>query len=53
VVAVSIAIIFFIGNLSSEALGGYEIGYELLPLNGLITFIGLLLIREKAKATSE
>jgi Na+/proline symporter len=53
VFAVSIAIIFFIGTLSSDTLGGYEIGYELLPLNGIITFIGLLLIREKSPATSE
>ena len=53
VVAVSIAIIFFIGTLSSDTLGGYEIGYELLPLNGIITFIGLLLIQEKSPATSE
>ena len=47
VVVVSIAIIFLIGNLSSDNLGGYEIGYELLPLNGLITFLGLLIIRDK------
>ena len=51
VVGISIGIIFFIGNLSSEVLGGYQIGYELLPLNGLITFIGLLLIRTDEKAT--
>ena len=53
VVAVSIGIIFFIANLSSDTLNGYEIGYELLPLNGLITFIGLFLIRKKTKATIE
>ena len=47
VVVVSIAIIFLIGNLSSDTLGGYEIGYELLPLNGIITFLGLLIIRDK------
>ena len=53
VVVVSIAIIFLIGNLSSETLGGYEIGYELLPLNGIITFLGLLIIRDKKNITSE
>ena len=53
VVTVSIGIIFFIANLSSHTLNGYEIGYELLPLNGLITFIGLFLIRKKTKATIE
>ncbi len=53
VIAISLGIIFFIGNLSIDTLGGYEIGYELLPLNGMITFIGLLLIREKTKVTNE
>jgi SSS family transporter len=51
VVIVSMLIIVWIGNLSSETLGGYQIGYELLPLNGLLTFLGLLLIRQK-KATT-
>lgn len=51
VVIVSMLIIVWIGNLSSEALGGYQIGYELLPLNGLLTFLGLFLIRQK-KATT-
>jgi len=36
-----------LGNLPSESLGGYQLGYELLPLNGLITFLGLILIRRK------
>ena len=52
VVVVSILLIFLIGNLSPETLGGYQIGYELLPLNGLITFFGLLLIRQKKKTTT-
>ena len=30
---------------------GYQIGYELLPLNGLLTFLGLLLIRQKKTTT--
>ena len=34
-----------IANLPQDWLGGYQIGYELLPLNGLLTFIGLWLIR--------
>lgn len=29
-----------------ELLGGYKIGYELLPINGLITFFGLYIIRK-------
>ena len=43
----SILLIMLLGNLSPESLGGYEIGYELLPLNGLLTFLGLMLIRQK------
>ena len=51
VVLLSIMLIVLVGNLSPETLGGYQIGYELLPLNGLLTFLGLLLIRQK-KTTS-
>ena len=36
-----------IGNIPSESVGGYVVGYELLPINGLLTFIGLVLIRRK------
>jgi SSS family transporter len=45
VVLFSILLIVMIGNLPPQALGGYQIGYELLPLNGLLTFLGLWLIR--------
>ncbi len=51
VVILSILLIVLMGNLSAESLGGYEIGYELLPLNGLLTFLGLLLIRQKKTTT--
>ena len=51
VVTVSISLIFLIGSLSPETMGGYQIGYELLPLNGLLTFIGLFLIRQKKTTT--
>jgi len=47
VALVSVAIVFMLGNIPAENLGGYVIGYELLPLNGLFTFIGLMLIRRK------
>jgi Na+/proline symporter len=40
-------IVSTIANLPPAALGGYQIGYELLPFNGLITFLGLFLIRKK------
>ena len=43
---ISVIIVMFIGRIPSEYIGGYVIGYELLPLNGLITFIGLFLIRK-------
>ena len=38
VVILSIVIILFVGNLDPESLGGYQVGYELLPLNGILTF---------------
>jgi Na+/proline symporter len=47
VTSLSVFIMIFIGNLDPQYLGGYKIGYELLPLNGLLTFIGLILIRRK------
>ncbi len=43
----SVAVVFMLGNIPSDYLGGYVIGYELLPLNGLFTFLGLMLIRRK------
>ena len=43
----SVLIITFIFYVPSEFIGGYKIGYELLPLNGLLTFIGLYIIRKK------
>ncbi|NVN19566.1 sodium:solute symporter [Muricauda sp. HICW] len=50
VALLSVIAIVFIANMPSEFLGGYQVGYELLPLNGLLTFIGLWLIREKNSA---
>lgn len=38
----------YIINLNSEAwLGGYKFGFEILILNGVLTFMGLLFIRKK------
>ncbi|MRX65584.1 sodium:solute symporter [Maribacter luteus] len=48
VALVSVIICYILGKLPPENLGGYVFGYELLPLNGLITFIGLHLIRKKS-----
>ncbi len=42
-----LVVLTFIINLYSEQmLMGYIFGFELLPLNGLITFVGLLLVRK-------
>jgi SSS family transporter len=45
---VALSLTFIIGNLPSENIGGYVIGYELLIINGLFTFIGLFLISKKS-----
>ncbi|SNZ02084.1 sodium:solute symporter [Flagellimonas pacifica] len=47
VTILSVVIIATIANIPSSYLGGYVVGYELLPLNGLLTFFGLWLIRGK------
>ncbi len=43
----SVFIIWMIANIPSSYLSGYVMGYELLPLNGLLTFFGLWLIRKR------
>lgn len=50
--ALSVFIIWMIANVPSEYLGGYVVGYELLPLNGVLTFLGLWLIRKKETPAS-
>ncbi|MGO4919784.1 sodium:solute symporter [Maribacter spongiicola] len=47
VALVCVSIILILAKLPTEYLGGYIFGYELLPLNGLLTFVGLWLIRKK------
>jgi Na+/proline symporter len=37
-------ICFVLDRYSKEMLGGYSFGYELLPLNGALTFLGMLLL---------
>tara|TARA_B100001057_G_scaffold495315_1_gene594049 strand:+ start:4589 stop:6043 length:1455 start_codon:yes stop_codon:yes gene_type:complete len=46
IVIINIILIIIIGNIPPELIGGYSIGYELLPFNGLLNFIGLYLIRK-------
>ncbi|UEG48554.1 sodium:solute symporter [Ferruginibacter lapsinanis] len=49
VVAVIAPIIcFFIDKYQADMFGGFQIGLELLVINGLLTFIGLLIISKKA-----
>jgi len=47
VALISLMLSFIIGNIPSESIGNYVIGYELLIINGLFTFIGLFLISKK------
>ncbi|MCA0132051.1 sodium:solute symporter [Winogradskyella alexanderae] len=47
VALISAVIISIVGAIPPEKLGGYTLGYELLPINGLITFLGLLLIKKR------
>jgi len=47
VALLSICISFGITMLPENIIGTYKFHWEILPLNGLLTFIGLLLIRKK------
>lgn len=40
---------YIINRYSVELLGGYQIGFEILMVNGFLTFIGLYIISEKRK----
>ena len=43
-----VLVVMGLSYLPPEAIGGYQIGYELLPFNGLLTFLGLWLIRKRS-----
>lgn len=47
----SVIITYLLGKIPSDSLNGYVFGYELLPINGLLTFIGLWLIRAKKQVS--
>jgi Na+/proline symporter len=47
VALISITLSFVITSLPESVIGSYQFHWEILPLNGLITFIGLILIRRK------
>ena len=46
VALVSILLTFAITSLPESMIGAYKFHWEILPINGLLTFLGLLLIRE-------
>jgi len=46
---VSPVLTYFINEYSVQLLNGYKFGFELLLVNGLLTFAGLLLIANKSK----
>jgi Na+/proline symporter len=43
---------FFLSKYSKELFNGYEFGFELLIINGLIVFMGLLMISRKTEVVS-
>ncbi len=47
VALLSIILSFGITNIPENIIGNYKFHWEILPLNGLITFIGLILIRRQ------
>jgi len=44
---------FLLASNSAQLFGGYQIGFELLILNGLLTMLGLWLIRKKGEKKKE
>jgi len=48
---ISPIICFYLNKYSATLLGGYQFGFELLILNGLLTFAGLLLISNGTQTT--
>ena len=44
---ISVVATYFLNLYSQELFNGYKFGYELLIVNGLITFLGLLLLKRK------
>jgi Na+/proline symporter len=44
---------FLLASNSAQLFGGYQIGFELLIINGLLTMLGLWLIRKKGEEKKE
>jgi Na+/proline symporter len=51
VAVLSPVICYFISHYSEQLFNGYKFGFELLVMNGLITFIGMLIISRKNKVS--
>lgn len=51
VAILSVVLSLLINTYSTQLLGGYVFGVELLGVNGLITFIGLMLIKKSKETT--
>jgi SSS family transporter len=51
VALLSITLTFIISALPERIIGSYVFNWEILPLNGLITFLGLLIIKTKTVNT--
>ncbi len=47
VALISVGLIYAFGKIPPENMGGYQVGYELLPINGILTFIGLWFLRDR------
>ena len=50
IAVISPVICFFLSEYSVDIFHGYRFGFELLILNGFITFVGLFLLRKKHEA---
>lgn len=46
VAVVCVGLVYLLGKIPPDVLGGYQVGYELLPFNGLLTYMGLWLLKE-------
>jgi Na+/proline symporter len=46
---ISIGLTYAISILPADVIGNYQFHWEILPLNGAITFVGLLLISKKSR----
>jgi hypothetical protein len=47
VAIVSPIVCYILSSYSAQWFGGYKFGFELLIINGMLTFLGLFLIRSK------